>query len=315
MESRAYDPFSAGAFAVRADSFEARDEARGRLFPCDVWSPDQAGACPLIVFSHQSAGNRRAATFLTTHLASHGYVVGALDHSEVVAPEIASSVDEIITSRVPDVEFLIGHLLEREVDDTAVADADRIGIVGHSFGGWTALAAPESNERIAAVVAMAPGGASNPKPGIIPAPLSFRWKCPPAALYLVAEADVFLPIAGMYELFERTPGARQMVVLRHADHLHFLDKVERRHEKTRAMTFPPEAAWIPREMRPIAELCSGEEARRFVRGLAVAHLDATLKGNPAAHRLLHEDLPRTLAANAIDAYEHRYGASSRESFA
>jgi predicted dienelactone hydrolase len=275
------------------------------LFPCDVWRPDQAGDWPLIVFSHQSSGNRRAATFLTTHLASHGYVVGALDHSEVVAPEVAGKVDQIIASRVPDVQFLIDRLLEAGLDDSAAADRTRIGIVGHSAGGWTALAAPESNERIAAVVALAPGGASNPKPGIIPATLSFGWKHPPATLYLVAEDDVFLPIAGMYELYQRTPGAKQMVILRRADHLHFLDNVEERHEQTRAMTFPPAAAWIPREMRPIGELCSGEEARRFTRGLTLAHLDATLKGNPDARQLVREDLARTLAANAIDGYEHR----------
>ncbi len=302
--SRAYDPFGSGPFAVRTDSFEARDEARGRVFPCDVWRPDQGGEWPLIIFSHQSFGSRRAALFLTMHLASHGYVVGALDHSEVVAPEIAGKLDEILAGRVPDVQFLIGHLLGARLDDSASADAKQIGIVGHSFGGWTALAVPETTEHIRALVALAPGGASNPKPGVIPATLGFNWKRPPATLYLIAEGDVFLPIAGMYELYERTPGEKQMVILRRADHLHFLDNVEERHEQVRAMTFPPQAAWIPREMRPIGELCGGEEARRFVRGLTVAHLDATLKGHPEARRLLHEDLARTLAMHSIDAYEH-----------
>jgi dienelactone hydrolase len=304
MEPCSYDPFSPGPFVVRTESLEARDEACERVFSCDVWRPDQAGDWPLIVFSHHSGGSRRAASFLTTHLASHGYVVGALDHSEVVAPEIAGKVDEIIASRVPDVLFLIGRLLETSADDSSAAEAKRIGIVGHSFGGWTALAVPETGERIGALVALAPAGASNPKPGIIPATLSFNWRRPPATLYLIAEDDVFLPIAGMYELYERTPGEKQMVILRRADHLHFADNVEERHEQARAMTFPPAAAWIPREMRPIGELCSGGEARRFIRGLTLAHLDATLKGNPEARRLLDKDLARTLAANAIDGYEH-----------
>ena len=198
MESSAYDPFAPGPYAVRTDSFEAHDEARGRVFPCDVWRTDEAGDRPLIVFSHQSFGSRRAASFLTTHLASHGYVVAALDHSEVVAPEVAGKLDEIIANRVPDVQFLIDRLMEAGLDDPVTADAKRIGIVGHSFGGWTALAAPESHERIAAVVAMAPCGASNPKPEIIPAALSFSWNRPPATLYLVAEDDVFVPIEGMY---------------------------------------------------------------------------------------------------------------------
>jgi predicted dienelactone hydrolase len=49
----------------------------------------QAGTSPLILYSHHAGGSRRAATFLCTHLTSHGYIVAALDHSEVIAPELA----------------------------------------------------------------------------------------------------------------------------------------------------------------------------------------------------------------------------------
>src|SRR6266545_1079399 len=103
-----YDPFAAGPFPVGVRTIQAPDPARGRLFPCETWYPadigdadrsarpgeerDAAarpGAYPLVVYSHYSGGHRRAATFLCTHLASHGYVVAALDHSEVVAPELA----------------------------------------------------------------------------------------------------------------------------------------------------------------------------------------------------------------------------------
>ncbi|MDQ2817026.1 MAG: hypothetical protein M3T49_02280 [Candidatus Eremiobacteraeota bacterium] len=38
-----------------------------------------AGTRALIVFSHHSGGHRRAATYLCTHLSSHGYVAAALD--------------------------------------------------------------------------------------------------------------------------------------------------------------------------------------------------------------------------------------------
>jgi len=60
--------------------------------------------------------------------------------------------------------FLLDHLLSGAGwDSEARVDPTRIGIVGHSFGGWTALAVPEVDERIHAVVALAPGG--NSKPG------------------------------------------------------------------------------------------------------------------------------------------------------
>src|SRR5262245_60549852 len=93
-----YDPFAKGPFCVGERTFHAHDAARNRVFPCEVWYPasesardatPHAGAYPLILFSHHSGGHRRAATFLHTHLASHGYVVAALDHSEVVDKELA----------------------------------------------------------------------------------------------------------------------------------------------------------------------------------------------------------------------------------
>jgi predicted dienelactone hydrolase len=207
--------------------------------------------------------------------------VAALDHSEVVAPEIAGNVQGFIANRVPDARFLLDYMLSDALPCTARPDTDRIAIVGHSAGGWTALALPETDTRIRAVVALAPGGASNPKPGIIPATLSFNWPRPPATLYIVAEDDVLTPIAGMRELYSRTPGPKQMVVLPHADHLHFVDNVEQAHERLRAASLPREASWISREMRPIAELCTGEEAHRQIQSLTLAHLNSALSRRTA----------------------------------
>lgn len=42
-------------------------------------------------------------------------------------------------------------------------DHERIGVVGDSFGAWTVLAAPDSDRRVKAVVALTPGGASQRK--------------------------------------------------------------------------------------------------------------------------------------------------------
>jgi predicted dienelactone hydrolase len=132
------------------------------------------GTYPPIIFSHHSGGHRRASSFLCTHLSSHGYIVAALDHSEVIAAELARPQSEteeqkksrwqaVIESRVPDVRFLIDYLLlPANWDSEAKIDSDRIGIAGHSFGAWAALALLEVEQRVRAVVAMAPGGASNP---------------------------------------------------------------------------------------------------------------------------------------------------------
>src|SRR5438067_4062406 len=98
-----------------------------------------------------------------------------------------------------------------------------------------------------------------------------------------------IPLANAYELFARTPASKRLFILRRADHQHFLDDVEGEHEAIRAMSLPGEAAWIPAAMQPIAELCSGEQAHLFVRGLTLAHLDGTLRQLGAARRFLAGD--------------------------
>jgi predicted dienelactone hydrolase len=260
----------------------------------------EPGTYPLVIYSHPSGAHRRAATFLCTHLSSHGYVVAALDHKEDETPE------RKIADRVPDVRFLLDHLLDGPAwDSEARLDPTRIGIVGHSFGGWTALAAPDVESRIRAVVALAPGGASQRKPGILPATLAFTWGRDVPTLYLVAEDDTYLPLAGMYELYERTPATRQMVILRRADHYHFMDNAEELHEAARATPFTGELAWVSKEMRPITELCSGEQASVFVRGLTLGHMDAILRRREEAQRFWLGDLAAELARRGVDVIVRR----------
>jgi len=303
--SGVYDPFLQGPFPVNVRTFDALDRARNRVFPCEVWSPADAGNYPLILYSHHSGGHRRAATFLCTHLCSHGYVVAALDHSEVVAPELmrnpgeapeqaAARAEAVIASRVPDLRFLLDQM----------ASSDPIGIVGHSLGGWTVLATPDVEPRIRAVVALAPAGASNPRPGILRAKLPFHWGRDVPTLFLVAENDVCLPLDGMFEVFERTPATKQMVILRRADHMHFMDDVEKWHEAARNMPATGVLAWIPKEMRPITELCSGEQSHLFVRGLTLSQVDAVLKGKEDAQRFLAGDIEAELAARGVEVIAH-----------
>ena len=354
--SEVYDPFVRGRYPVGVRTSEARDARRARVFPVELWYPAaarhagqdispktrdcftapplnsercqaavrdataEAGVYPLIIFSHSSGGSRRGATFLTTHLASHGYIVAALDHSEVIAAELERKLDEtpeqktarweaLIASRVPDVLLLLDHLLGASHlfgspgKSEITIDPTRIGIVGHSFGGWTALAAPEVDERIRAVVALAPGGSSQPRPGILPAKLTFNWQRDVPTLLLVAENDVSLPLEGMYEIFARTPGTKRMFVLGRADHMHFLDNVEQMHEAVRTMPWTGELAWLPQEMQPIAQLCSGEDAHLFARGLTLSHLDAFLKHSDNARLYLQDRVETELRSRGVEGRE------------
>jgi dienelactone hydrolase len=335
MDGGEYDPFAWGRFTAGVRTVQADDAARGRVFPVDVWYPARSGdgerqagssetrdaaalpgAHPLIVYSHSSGGNRRSSTFLCTHLASHGYAVAAMDHSELVAAELArrdgetatdlaARIDGVITSRVPDVRFLLDYLLGGAVAEIGL-DAARIGLVGHSFGGWTVLATTEVEPRVRSVVALAAGGSSRPMPGILPLTLSFAWGREVPALYLAAENDVPIPLESVYELFDRTPSAKKrLFILRRADHQHFVDDVAGEHEAIRAMTLPGDAAWIPGAMRPMAELSSGDQAHIFVRGLTLAHFDASLGGIEAADEFLDSDVEAVLAEHGVEAIAHR----------
>jgi pimeloyl-ACP methyl ester carboxylesterase len=163
------------------------------------------------------------------------------------------------------------------------------------------LATPDQETRIGALVALAPAGSEPTPPATIPVTLRFEWGRDVPTTYLVAADDASLPLEGMRQLYERTPAPKQMLILHRADHLHFIDDAEGMHEAFRTMPLSGPAAEIQQRMRPITELCSGEQAHLFVRGLTVAHFDATLRGRAQAQRFLDGDLTADLAERGIDA--------------
>jgi dienelactone hydrolase len=212
-----------------------------------------------------------------THLAAHGYVVAAVDHTGNTAADVAARagrtlapeerdayVERIIADRVPDLRFLLDQVLRGAGGVADHVDQERVGLFGWSFGGWAVLGAPESDARFSAVLALAPAGSSNPLPGIIPATLSFAWTREVNTTLLAAERDRFIPLAGVRELFDRAPTPKRMFVLSGADHSHFSDDVG------------DESG------------CSRDRAHDFTRTLGLAHFDAALKGEPAAMQLLAE---------------------------
>jgi len=104
------------------------------------------GPFPLVLFSHGNGGIRFQSFFFAAHLASHGYVVVSPDHhgnTFLDALDGAEDPDSAV-NRPLDMSFLIdeltvfasepGHLFEGAID------LEKIGMSGHSFGGYTSLA-------------------------------------------------------------------------------------------------------------------------------------------------------------------------------
>src|SRR5438552_17655682 len=81
-----YDPFIGGPFTVQARTTEAHDTSRDRVLKGEIWNPSAAGTHPLVVYSHFSVGNRRAACLVGDRICSHGYDVQAVDRCGVFVP-------------------------------------------------------------------------------------------------------------------------------------------------------------------------------------------------------------------------------------
>jgi predicted dienelactone hydrolase len=94
---------------------------------------------PLVVFSHGRGSNGLYYAWFAEFLASHGYIVAALNHYR------ANTYDSTIAylanklwQRPKDISLAITFLLRHPVFSPAI-DPDRIGVAGHSQGGFTAL--------------------------------------------------------------------------------------------------------------------------------------------------------------------------------
>lgn len=146
-----------GPRAVATFTEEWRDAARDRVVPIKLWHPDGDGPFPVIVFSHGLGGSRESSGYLGDHLASHGYVTLHLQHpgsdesvwrnAKRPYQELKAATRELdhFVDRPADVTFALDELARRTAQPQwplhGKLDLQAIGVAGHSFGAWTALAA------------------------------------------------------------------------------------------------------------------------------------------------------------------------------
>ncbi len=109
----------------------------------DVQTAD--GVFPMVLFSHGFEGIRFQSFFHVAHLASHGFIVVSPDHHGNTIPDgLADIVDPATAvNRAFDMKFLMDRILDPGTDSgaefAASIDAERIGMSGHSYGGYEAF--------------------------------------------------------------------------------------------------------------------------------------------------------------------------------
>jgi predicted dienelactone hydrolase len=108
-----------------------------------------AGPRPLVVLSPGFAMGTTAYAWLAERLAAHGFVVAAPEHREAMGPSMAD-FGRALVDRPDDVRALLDHLASGGGPLAGAVDLERVAVVGHSLGGFTALAAAGARLDLAA---------------------------------------------------------------------------------------------------------------------------------------------------------------------
>ena len=143
----------------------------------DIPIYDKSKLYPLILFSHGLGGMRMQNTIQLEELASHGYIVIAMDHTydanvtvflDGSTAEFRSALNEDaseeevwkvrlpqLNTRAMDLTFIIDEITKLKENSNTIwsnIDLTKIGVFGHSFGGATAVVTSYNDNRIDACI-------------------------------------------------------------------------------------------------------------------------------------------------------------------
>jgi predicted dienelactone hydrolase len=309
-------PQADGPLSTRTLEFpDLIDAARGgRRVPIKVHLPSWTGPFPLVVLSHGAGGNWDSNFAQARHLASHGYVVLALEHVAsntermrrgmrfaANAKAMTHDADEVL-GRPRDVGFALDQAARWNGSHAELAgtlDLRRVAVMGHSFGAYTALATcgarpaldwlvprvepgtglgPDLRDaRVKACVALSPQGPGEP---------FFRDDSyagidrPVLGISGSRDAQQGAPAQNRRRYFELVPPGRQVFVwIANADHMAFSDPAG-----SRRSSLPSRSR---AEVQPIS------------RAATLLFLEAQLRGDTEADARLSERTLRALARGSV----------------
>ncbi|MDJ0649436.1 MAG: alpha/beta hydrolase [Xenococcaceae cyanobacterium MO_188.B19] len=138
-----------GNIAFRKQLYTMRDRKRNRTFPVEVYIPqlpESSTPLPLVVISHGLGSDRNSLAYLAKHLASQGFAVAVPEHPGSNSSQIQNLLKGLANDVTPPEEFInrpldITYLLdELTVIYEGKLNTQEVGIIGQSFGAYTALA-------------------------------------------------------------------------------------------------------------------------------------------------------------------------------
>lgn len=255
----------------------------------------RAGKFPLLVFSHGNGGIRHQNVFQMDHLASHGYIVVSPDHTgnagvtplpEKALPYDKNGRSSSAKDRPVDVSFLITRCLagsgRRGSWFEGALDADRIGVLGHSFGGFTACKVVETDERVKA---------------IIPMTVAYGKRTSVPCFVMLADRDRTMKqpgntVARMY--YQASKGPKHLLTLKRGGHFSFTD-MDR--------IAPGFGDGIGKDKRTGEEFLPIGRAKSIINAYSLAFFDAYLRGNSRAGAFLTTNIDpdeiRVQSANLV----------------
>ncbi|MEG4860935.1 alpha/beta hydrolase [Microcoleus sp. K1-B6] len=142
-----------GPYTWKKSSVTLTSPNRDRTFDMDIYLPQGSQQpAPVVVISHGLGSDRLSFEYLAKHLASYGFAVAVPEHPGSNAQQIQNLVTGRATevaepaefiNRPLDIKDLLDYLTKLSTTDPAYQrqlDLQRVGVIGQSFGGYTALA-------------------------------------------------------------------------------------------------------------------------------------------------------------------------------
>lgn len=102
------------------------------------------GKFPLVVISHGYTGYRTIMFYLAEHLASHGYVVVGIDHTDSTNIDVdfstngGSGFPSTLYNRARDQQFVLNYLTDTAPFANSI-DSSSASLIGYSMGGYGAI--------------------------------------------------------------------------------------------------------------------------------------------------------------------------------